>query len=396
MMKFLKKKNASDGEEMKAENGQAEKKAFPVSKRMIIGMSAAILLLGIVWTLIGFMGGPDTAKKSEQAESGKTDQTAHKTDSAKDTHAQPAASRPSAYGTDAGHGTAKAPTAHAPVKTPVTVTDTHGKPKKDAAAGHATVPVSAFVPTGEVGLTFMEACMKPMNYEINERFWGWRPNDIIEYTDNVNNFQLGVLEVTRRTAVALAENISRTGSTDAYVPALELAMNWFMVKPSQYWFPSAESKYQEGLDEMKNYMNMLRRKEARFYRRVDNVVPLFRAYESILGSCDENMVKELGEMSFFRSDDLFYYTKGVATAMGTILEAAAVEFHDLIASAQGTDLMHHAIVSLEHASHMDPWIVLESKPDSLLANHRANMAAPISHARFYISVLNNAITGNVQ
>ncbi len=395
-MRFLKKQNAFEGEDMKAETGQMGKIALPVSKRMIVGMFAAVLVLGIVWTIIGFMGGPDTAKKSGHAETGKTAQTAHKPEPAKASPAHTPDSQTSAHGTDAGHGTVKTPAAHAPAKSPVTVTDTHGKPKQDAAAGHATVPVATFVPTGEVGITFMEACMKPMNYEINERFWGWRPNDLIEFTDNINNFQLGVLEVTRRTAVALAENISRTGSTDAYVPALELAMNWFMVKPSQYWFPSAESKYQEGLDEFRNYMNMLRRKEARFYRRVDNVVPLFRAYESILGSCDENMVKELGEMNFFRSDDLLYYTKGVATAMGTILEAAAVEFNDLIASAQGTDLMHHAIVSLEHASHMDPWIVLESKPSSLLANHRANMAAPISHARFYISVLNTALTGNVQ
>jgi len=384
-MKFLKKQNASAQEvkdrEMNVEAGETAKKSFPVSKRMITGMFAVILVLGFVWTVIGFMRGPDTAKKSGHAENGKTDQTAHKTEPAK----APASKD---HGTDAG----KTPAAQAPAKTPAA--DSHAKPKKEPAVSHGSA--SDIFISGEVGITFMEACMKPMNYEINERFWGWRPNDIVEFTDNVNNFQLGVLEVTRRTAVALAENISRTGSTDAYVPALELAMNWFMVKPSQYWFPSAESKYQEGLDEMKNYMNMLKRKEARFYRRVDNVVPLLRAYESILGSCDENMVKDLGKMSSFRSDDLFYYTKGVATAMATILEAAAVEFNDLIVSAQGTDLMHHAIVSLEHAAHMDPWLVLESKPDSLLANHRANMAAPISHARFYLNVLNNAVTGNVQ
>jgi len=387
-MKFLKKQNASaeemKGMEMNVEAGETAKKVFPASKRMMIGMVAVILLLGAVWTVIGFMSGPDTAKKSGQAESGKTDQTAHKTEQAKDTQAQPAA-----QGTNATQGVDK----NAPAKSPAA--DTHSTPKKDSVSGHA--PASdTFAASGEAGITFMEACIKPMNYEINERFWGWRPNDLIEFTDNVNSFQLGVLEVTRRTAVALAENISRTGKSDAYVPALELAMNWFMVKPTQYWFPSAESKYQEGLDEFRNYLNMLKRKEVRFYRRVDNVVPLFRAYESILGSCDENMVKSPGELSFFKADDYFYYTKGVASAMGTILEAAAVDFHDLIASAQGADLMHHALTSLEHASHLDPWIVLERKPDSLLANHRANMAAPISHARFYLSVLNSAMTGNVQ
>ena len=42
---------------------------------------------------------------------------------------------------------------------------------------------------------------------------------------------------------------------------------------------------------------------------------------------------------------------------------------------------------------MEPWIVFEGSPDGFLANHRANMAAHISHARFYLGVLNGALTG---
>ncbi len=251
--------------------------------------------------------------------------------------------------------------------------------------------------TGETipGIAFVEACIQPLEYELNKRFWGWRPNDVLNFTDNVNNFQLGALEVTRRTAVALAENISRTGSTDAYVPSLEFAMNWFMIKPTKYWFPSAESKYQEGLDELKNYIKLLKKGQANFYRRVDNLVPLLKAYESILGSCDENLVKDLGELSFFKADDYLYYTKGIASSMGIILEAIAEDFKDTIESIQGEDVLHHAIVALHHASSMNPWIVLEGSPDSLLANHRANMAAPISHARFFLGVLVTALTGNI-
>nr|MBL0731683.1 hypothetical protein [Desulfobacterales bacterium] len=66
------------------------------------------------------------------------------------------------------------------------------------------------------GVAFVSAAIKPLAYELDERFWGWRPNDIINVTDNVNNFQLGVLEITRRTVVILAERISRTGSSAAF------------------------------------------------------------------------------------------------------------------------------------------------------------------------------------
>ena len=263
-------------------------------------------------------------------------------------------------------------------------------PATEAGTMHA-----APVRTGPRGVAFVEACIKPLDNELNHRFWGWRPNDIIRFTDNINNLQLGALEVTRRTAVALAENLSRTGRADAYVPSLEYAMNSFMIKPSEYMFPSAESKYQEGLDEWLNYQKMLERGEARFYRRLDNLVPLLKAYESILGSCDENLVKKLGQISSFDADDVFYYTKGVATAMSSILEAVAIDFDDTIGSVQGMDLLHHTIEALHHAAHMDPWIVLEGSPDGILANHRANIAASISHARFYLDVLSRSLTGNL-
>lgn len=266
------------------------------------------------------------------------------------------------------------------------------KPKKSKK--QVAVPHALSLRPGK-GIAFVEAMIRPMDYELNERFWGWRPNDIINVTDNVNNMQLGILEVTRRTAVALAETISRTGSTDSYVPSLEAAMNWFMIKPTKYWFPSAETKYQEGIDDLRTYLEMLKRGEARFYRRVDNLVPLLKAYESILGSCEENLVKEPGELSFFKSDDYFYYTKGVAMAMGTVLKAVAEDFDDTVASVQGNDVLQHAIEALHHAGHLSPWIVLEGNPDGFLANHRANMAGPISHARFYLDVLVIALTGNI-
>ena len=272
-----------------------------------------------------------------------------------------------------------------------TVTHVPLTPAAENVTAHAAPVVSTGRPRG---VAFVDACIRPLDYELNHRFWGWRPNDIIKFTDNINNLQLGILEVTRRTAVALAENLSRTGSTDAYIPGLEYAMNSFMIKPTEYIFPSAEGKYQEGLDQWRNYQKMLETSGARFYRRVDNLVPLLEAFESILGSCDENLVKELGEISSFKADDVFYYTKGVATAMGTILEGVVVDFDDTM-SDQGTDVLHHAVEALHHASHLDPWIVLEGSPDGILANHRANIAAPISHARFYLDVLSRSLTGNL-
>ncbi len=273
--------------------------------------------------------------------------------------------------------------------------DSHGASPTDgkhsaATAQSADVGAPAHKPAPK-GVAFVEATISPLKYELEERWWGWRPNDIMDVTDNVNNFQMGVLEVTRRTAVALAERISRTGVTDALDPNLEDAMNWFMVKASSYWFPSAESKYREGLQELEAYLKRLREGRATFYTRTDNLIPLLSSFEDLLGSCDENLVKQIDEdgeeVSFFTADDYFYYTQGVATSMATVLEAVHHDFLLTLESRHGTELLHHAIVSCQKAAELDPWIILDRDLSSVFANHRANMAAPISHARFYIGQL---------
>ena len=256
-----------------------------------------------------------------------------------------------------------------------------------AAAGHAPASEAASVK----GVAFVEAVIRPLAYELDERFWGWRPNDILNFTDNVNSYQLGVIEVTRRTAVILAERISRAGSTEAFDKNLENAMNWFMVSADRYWFPSPEGKYKDALVELQSYKERLLRGQARFWTRTDNVIPLLMAYEDLLGSCDENLVKaredDGTEVSFFAADDYFFYAKGVASALYEILHAIEKDFYPTIEARRGMEVLHHAIESCHHAMEIDPIIITNSSLSGILANHRANMAAPISHARFYLTVL---------
>ncbi len=275
-------------------------------------------------------------------------------------------------------------------------TDSHPPERTEPGRTHAPSAEPTHAPAAEpthvprpTGVAFVEAAIQPIEHELKHRFWGWRPNDIINVTDNINSFQLGVLEVTRRTAVQLAERISRTGSTDAFDRNLENAMNWLMVKSDRYWFPSPESKYKESLKELEAYKDKLISGKASFYTRTDNLIPLLAAYEDLLGSCDENLVKPKendGSMvSFFKTDDYFYYAKGITKAMATILEAVHHDFGATIENRHASELLHHAIVSCRRAASLDPWIITNGDLDGILANHRANMAAPVSHARFYLS-----------
>lgn len=287
------------------------------------------------------------------------------------------------------------------------VPDAHGDTDQGTAtngaaeeSGHEAAVTEAIAPKlpehKEKGVATVEAIIGPMEYELEERFWGWRPNDLINITDNVNYYQLGVLEVTRRAVVALNERISRTGVTDSFDTDLENSTNWFMIKATKYWFPAAESKYREGVNDLKKYSESLQAKRATFYTRPDNLIPLLASFEDLLGSCDENLVKHLeedgSEVGWLKADNYYFYAQGVAAAMAPILEAIHHDFLITLETRHGIELLHHAVESCQTAAALDPWLITNSSLDGILANHRANMAAPISHARFYIGVLIKALS----
>ncbi len=241
------------------------------------------------------------------------------------------------------------------------------------------------------GVLFVEALIQPLEFEL-ARFWGWRPNDLIQFTDNVNEMQLGVLEATRRASITLTDKISRTGSTAALNPHLEQAMNSFMIRADGYWFPSPEQEYQLAIKQLNIYKDQLIRGEAEFFTRTDNLIPLLRAFEQLLGSCDDNLVKTHEDdgkpVSTFRADNYFFYTKGVVIVVSSILEAVEKDFERILEVRSAKEVLHHAVEAAHHAAHMKPWLfVTEASLNGIFANHRANMAAHISHARFYIGLL---------
>ncbi len=338
-------------------------KAF-LTKPRLVGIFIGVVCLMTMLTIMSFFGG-NAPEKDTHAVAG--EQAFNATDALK----QPAAE----------HGVAQTKTTAAE----------HG-----VVESHSSIPVSGHaveIPTAiePPGVAFTIASTKPLNHELRDRFWGWRPNDIINITDNVNNFQLGVLEVTRRTAVGLAERLSRTGRTAAFDTNLEQAMNWFMIKPDRYMLPSPEGKYSEGVKETLKYAERLKKGEANFYVRSDNLIPLLRDYSDLLGSCDENLAKTHEAngkpVSTFAADDYFYYSQGVASSLYTILKGISIDFEKTLESRHAMELMEHAIHSCHRAKEMDPFIVTEGDMSGYIANHRANMAAPISHARFYLDVL---------
>jgi len=366
--------------------------------RIIGGTLLFVIVLWGLWTLLGMFKKPEQLPDAH-VEEGKPAGGIEAPDAGGDHHVAHAPSSldhggPAEPGVPAEHD---AGTEHDGLLARGSQAEHGGPGEHGALPEHAAAPEHGVLHEPKAkGVHFVEAMISVLDHELNERFWGWRPNDVIRFTDNVENMQLGMLEVVRRASVNLAERISRHGVSAAIDKNLENAMNWFMIKPDEFWLPSAEEKYKDSLNALRIYADRLEKGEAHFYVRADSLIPLLLSFADLAGSCDENLVKKHeadgSPVSWFKADDYFYYAKGVAQAMATILHAVMEDFSDVIHSRQGHDLLHHAIHACEVGGELEPWIITDTALDGVLANHRANMAAEISHARYFLNALATALS----
>jgi hypothetical protein len=252
------------------------------------------------------------------------------------------------------------------------------------------------------GVVFTRALIKIMDDQVNQPLFGWRPNTIafgkLGLTDNVNNLQLGVLEVARRTIIVLNENLTRFAVTESHNPQVNEAMNFLMVSPDKYWFPSASGKYREAMQDLESYIEDLSLGRSRFYTRVDNLITLFSHFKDILGSCYYNLVKDTeaggSPVSWLKADDYFYFSKGVALGMAEILEAVKEDFHQELQKKNTHKLLEDAIHALHEASRLNPWLITNGAKDGILANHRANMSTYIGEAEHLVATMQTVLATN--
>jgi hypothetical protein len=268
--------------------------------------------------------------------------------------------------------------------------DEHKAQAEHGAAAHGpSLPQISSTP----GVTFVDTMVELMDYELNGRFLGWRPNDLIvgRFTDNVNSYQLGVLEAMRFTTLRLKDSLTRMGDADAYDSDLEHALNLFMNKSTLFWFPSAENSYEEAVEHLRKFRNKLEGGQRNFYYRIDNLISLINAYKDLLGNVNRNLIMATyadgTPISWFDSDEYFYYAKGVSHVLYEILRVVRVGYKDQLATINAVAIMDEILHELHRVEEMDPWIIMDSDLDGFWANHRANLNAPLSEVNHLLSVI---------
>jgi hypothetical protein len=195
-----------------------------------------------------------------------------------------------------------------------------------------------------------------------------------------------VLEAIRFTTFRLKDSLTRMGDADTYDTDLEQALNLFMNRATLFWFPSAENSYDEAVEHLKRFVAKLKAGQRNFYPRVDNFRLLMTTYKDLLGNVNKSLI--VSPVSWFKVDDHFYYAKGMAHVFYELLRVVRVMYENQLKSAlTALELVDEIIHELHRVEEMDPWIILDSDLDGILANHRANLNAPLSEVTHIMSIL---------
>jgi hypothetical protein len=225
-----------------------------------------------------------------------------------------------------------------------------------------------------------------MTHELDS-MTGWRPNDFFLwgpklFADNNANRQRGILMAVRETTRVFKDHLTKV-SSDQYDPNLVTADTMFRNDPERMWFPSAESRFRQGVQALRDYIAGLHATPPQskpLNERNVELIRLFQTWSDMLGDAHATLYRE--DIGWLETDDVFYHAQGVAHAMAHSIRALRVEYKPLLQGRAILDtLFEEAGSALLQAATLKPLIVLDGGPASLFANHRRNLDAYINEAR---------------
>lgn len=249
-------------------------------------------------------------------------------------------------------------------------------------------PNVAFPPAQALvgGEVFASTIAEIMDHELRGGT-GWRPNDFFLWgpalwADNNSNRQLGILLAVRESTRVLKDHLAKV-SSDQYDPNLVAADTDFRNDERKLFFPSAESKYADGVAKLRAYVAGLKTTPPTSHplnQRNVELVRLFQTWGDMLGDVHATLYR--ADIGRFQTDDVFYRAQGVTYVMYHLSSALEREYtQELARKPILKTILEEVVTALGHAALMKPIIVLDGGPEGFFANHRRNLDAHVTEAR---------------
>jgi hypothetical protein len=223
--------------------------------------------------------------------------------------------------------------------------------------------------------------------------------------DNMPNFQQGVVAALSRFAIELTDQIARTRGSSQVDPDLNTASG-LLRYPGTVWIfdlstslaptASSESQYRRAMSALRDYNQRLAAGNAVFETRADNLIATLDRIAADIGSSSAALDQHLDEHSGFgldfEADDVFYANKGRLYAYYLLLRELGVDYARVIQERDLVAAWAQMLESFRAAATLQPWVVLNGAPDSLLSpSHLAAQGFFLLRARTQLREISNIL-----
>lgn len=232
----------------------------------------------------------------------------------------------------------------------------------------------------------------------------WTPNDPWFYpsawVDNTANYQLGIMHALARFGVEMTDNIGRVRGSSIADKDLDKASGLLKYSGKIWRFdfstsllPTAtsEEQYLSAKKLLERYNTLLAEDVTTFERRADNLQMTLRRIASDLGSESAILESATGTQWSWQADDTYYRTKGKLYAYYLILRDLGKDFQTVLMDKELTAPWNDMLKSLKIATELNPTIILNGQPDSLIPAHLSTQGFALLRARTKIKEIENIL-----
>ncbi|MCK5423989.1 MAG: DUF2333 family protein [Emcibacter sp.] len=259
-----------------------------------------------------------------------------------------------------------------------------------------------------VGSYAVEMSIAMIDREVNHHAWisndpWFKPGSLL---DNMAYYQKGIISANAIFAIELKDQLSRIrGSSQVDENLREVASGINYAPDRWYWDPSvslflfvapAEKQYNSALNNLKKYNNRLRKGEATFGRRADNLLSTLDKISLDMGSSSDAISRKIdngiGCVLDTKADNLFYDVKGRSYAYWLLLGGLRADFDKVVTdkdAGSSWDLLEQSLSSLID---LDPMIVSNCDADGFLfQNHLSAQGFYLLRARTQLKEITNIL-----
>jgi len=228
---------------------------------------------------------------------------------------------------------------------------------------------------------------------------GFLTNDVFPPSvllDNIPNWELGALIALRDATTALRNNIARSQTQSQEDPDLSKGEPHLYFDNKSWQLPSSESEYEKGIESLEGYRDRLRRRDANFYARADNLRQYLEVLEKRLGDYSNRLSSstaehapegsadrhsEMGRTPWLKLDDRFFEARGYTWAAMLVLKAIEFDFRDILGNKTALVSLQQIVRELENSQkpYLSP-VILNGSGFGLFANYSLTLANYIARA----------------